>query len=234
MRLCRCTSQLLFGDAMHTDHPNSSCWFSDSSNKNVTTLSTTRSQTDWAEPQFVFLITIFWRDLIIHWRHDNPHHHLQQWEDGAQVGRHLSKKVEYSEHSRGNKVEWVSSKAKRNLWKWKKEITFKDGFSFILTAFRLISLTETITVMHTYRKQKNDVRCTEQHMEDTKKMPTNTHILHAVCEGRSYISHCLKRLSKFPSWSSWSPELKITVQCKLMHIHWLAPKWGGPKNKPVM
>lgn len=75
---------------------------------------------------------------------------------------------------------------------------------------------------------------TEQHMEDTKKMLTNTQILHAVCEGRSYISHCLTRLSKFPSSSSWSPELKITIQCKLVHIHWLAPIWGGPKNKPVM
>lgn len=37
-RLCRCTSQLVFGDAMHTDHPNSSCRFSDPSNKNLTNL----------------------------------------------------------------------------------------------------------------------------------------------------------------------------------------------------
>ncbi len=125
-------------------------------------------------------------------------------------------------------------KQRENLWTWKQGIAFKDGFSLILTAFCLISLTETITVMHTYSKQKNDVRCTQTTYGRHKKDAYNMHILHAVCEGRSYISHCLTRLSKFPSWNSWSPELKITVQCKLVHINWLSPKWGGPKNKPVM
>jgi hypothetical protein len=124
---------------------------------------------NWAEPQFVFLITIFWRDLIIHWRHDNRHHHLQQRVDGAQVGRHLSKKVEYSEHSRGNKEEWVSSKAKRNLWTWKQEITFKDGFSLILTAFCLISLTNNYSHAYIYKTRKWCEVHTEQHMEDKKK-----------------------------------------------------------------
>lgn len=38
MRSCRCMSQLLFRDTIHTDHPNSRCRFSDPSNKNVTKL----------------------------------------------------------------------------------------------------------------------------------------------------------------------------------------------------
>jgi hypothetical protein len=175
MRSCRCTSQLLFRDTIHTDHPNSRCRFSDPSNKNVTKLCQLQeAKLSWATVRVPDHNLLEGLDHPLKtWQSSSPFAATRGWSSSWKTLVKESGVLWTLKREQGrvsvfqSKEKPLNMKTRDHLQRW--------VFTYLNSP--LSDFTHRNNYSHaTYTKQKNDVRCTQNNTWKTKKrcLPTCT------------------------------------------------------------